>query len=145
MFHEYFKIFCCLFSKALKQMLLLDRETGALCAMKEVELFPDDPKSAECIKQLEQVGCPLLAFCHCLFGNCVEFCVSCFFVLLLQYISYLLIGLLQKSVCQIINFFGIVSLFPILNENWEHIFSHFEVSYYIWKLGTDSCVIKKIV
>ncbi|KAJ0239060.1 Mitogen-activated protein kinase kinase kinase 5 [Hirschfeldia incana] len=29
-------------------------ETGALCAMKEVELFPDDPKSAECIKQLEQ-------------------------------------------------------------------------------------------
>lgn len=117
MFHEYFKIFCCLFSKALKQMLLLDRETGALCAMKEVELFPDDPKSAECIKQLEQVGCPLLAFCHCLFGNCVEFCVSCFFVLLLQYISYLLIGLLQKSVCQIINFFGIVSLFPILNEN----------------------------
>ncbi|KAG5040123.1 hypothetical protein JHK85_012599 [Glycine max] len=32
-----------------------NRETGALCAMKEVELFPDDPKSAECIKQLEQV------------------------------------------------------------------------------------------
>ncbi|KAF5736116.1 Mitogen-activated protein kinase kinase kinase 5 isoform 2 [Tripterygium wilfordii] len=31
-----------------------NRETGALCAMKEVELFPDDPKSAECIKQLEQ-------------------------------------------------------------------------------------------
>ncbi|CAN6859966.1 unnamed protein product [Brassica oleracea] len=29
-------------------------ENGALCAMKEVELFPDDPKSAECIKQLEQ-------------------------------------------------------------------------------------------
>ncbi|KAL1196553.1 Mitogen-activated protein kinase kinase kinase 5 [Cardamine amara subsp. amara] len=29
-------------------------ETGALCAMKEVEIFPDDPKSAECIKQLEQ-------------------------------------------------------------------------------------------
>lgn len=23
--------------------------------MKEVEIFPDDPKSAECIKQLEQV------------------------------------------------------------------------------------------
>lgn len=23
--------------------------------MKEVELFPDDPKSAECIKQLQQV------------------------------------------------------------------------------------------
>ncbi|RDX98524.1 Mitogen-activated protein kinase kinase kinase 5, partial [Mucuna pruriens] len=31
-----------------------NRETGALCAMKEVELFPDDPKSAECIKQLQQ-------------------------------------------------------------------------------------------
>lgn len=31
-----------------------NRETGALCAMKEVELFPDDPKCAECIKQLEQ-------------------------------------------------------------------------------------------
>ncbi|KAK3222685.1 hypothetical protein Dsin_009710 [Dipteronia sinensis] len=31
-----------------------NRETGALCAMKEVEMFPDDPKSAECIKQLEQ-------------------------------------------------------------------------------------------
>lgn len=33
---------------------IIDRETGALCAMKEVELYPDDPKSAECIKQLEQ-------------------------------------------------------------------------------------------
>ncbi|KAK7386464.1 hypothetical protein VNO78_26709 [Psophocarpus tetragonolobus] len=31
-----------------------NRETGALCATKEVEIFPDDPKSAECIKQLEQ-------------------------------------------------------------------------------------------
>ncbi|XAR73957.1 Mitogen-activated protein kinase kinase kinase [Bertholletia excelsa] len=31
-----------------------NRETGALCAMKEVELFPDDPKSAESIAQLEQ-------------------------------------------------------------------------------------------
>jgi len=41
-------------------MLFLDRETGALCAMKEVEIFPDDPKSAECIKQLEQVGCHYL-------------------------------------------------------------------------------------
>lgn len=35
--------------------LLFDRETGALCAMKEVDIFPDDPKSAESIKQLEQV------------------------------------------------------------------------------------------
>ncbi|OAY50885.1 mitogen-activated protein kinase kinase kinase 5 [Manihot esculenta] len=31
-----------------------NRETGALCAMKEVDIIPDDPKSAECIKQLEQ-------------------------------------------------------------------------------------------
>lgn len=31
-----------------------NRETGALCAMKEVELLHDDPKSAESIKQLEQ-------------------------------------------------------------------------------------------
>ncbi|CAJ1942745.1 unnamed protein product [Sphenostylis stenocarpa] len=31
-----------------------NRETGALCAMKEVEIFPGDPKSAECTKQLEQ-------------------------------------------------------------------------------------------
>ncbi|XP_021820949.1 mitogen-activated protein kinase kinase kinase 5-like [Prunus avium] len=34
--------------------LATNRETGALCAMKEVDLIPDDPKSAECIKQLEQ-------------------------------------------------------------------------------------------
>ncbi|XP_035539570.1 mitogen-activated protein kinase kinase kinase 5-like isoform X2 [Juglans regia] len=31
-----------------------NRLTGALCAMKEVELLPDDPKAAECIKQLQQ-------------------------------------------------------------------------------------------
>ncbi|CAN1190921.1 Mitogen-activated protein kinase kinase kinase 5 [Linum perenne] len=31
-----------------------NRETGALCAMKEVDIIPDDPKSLECIKQLEQ-------------------------------------------------------------------------------------------
>ncbi|GLT39038.1 hypothetical protein SLA2020_132460 [Shorea laevis] len=31
-----------------------NRETGALCAMKEVEIFPDDSKSAESIKQLQQ-------------------------------------------------------------------------------------------
>ncbi|KAF6143529.1 hypothetical protein GIB67_029698 [Kingdonia uniflora] len=31
-----------------------NRETGGMCAMKEVDLIPDDPKSAECIKQLEQ-------------------------------------------------------------------------------------------
>ncbi|XVE94827.1 hypothetical protein REPUB_Repub02eG0043200 [Reevesia pubescens] len=31
-----------------------NRETGALCAMKEVDIIPDDSKSLECIKQLEQ-------------------------------------------------------------------------------------------
>ncbi|XVF36214.1 hypothetical protein REPUB_Repub19eG0039100 [Reevesia pubescens] len=31
-----------------------NRETGALCAMKEVDIIPDDSKSVECIKQLEQ-------------------------------------------------------------------------------------------
>ncbi|GJR02822.1 putative reverse transcriptase domain-containing protein [Tanacetum coccineum] len=29
--------------------------TGSLCAMKEVDVIPDDPKSSECIRQLEQV------------------------------------------------------------------------------------------
>lgn len=32
------------------------RHTGALCAMKEVSIIPDDPRSAECLKQLEQVS-----------------------------------------------------------------------------------------
>ncbi|XP_058220980.1 mitogen-activated protein kinase kinase kinase 5-like [Rhododendron vialii] len=32
----------------------VNRETGALCAMKEVDVIGDDPKSAECIRQLEQ-------------------------------------------------------------------------------------------
>ncbi|KAE8727965.1 Mitogen-activated protein kinase kinase kinase 5, putative isoform 2 [Hibiscus syriacus] len=31
-----------------------NRATGALCAMKEVDIIPDDPKSVECVKQLEQ-------------------------------------------------------------------------------------------
>lgn len=31
-----------------------NRETGALCAMKEVEILPDDSKSAESIRQLQQ-------------------------------------------------------------------------------------------
>lgn len=35
--------------------ILLSRETGALCAMKEVDIIPDDPKSAECMRQLEKV------------------------------------------------------------------------------------------
>ena len=39
----------------LKHIVVPHRKTGALCAMKEAEIFSDDPKSAECIKQLEQV------------------------------------------------------------------------------------------
>ncbi|KAF0926087.1 hypothetical protein E2562_021801 [Oryza meyeriana var. granulata] len=31
-----------------------NRQTGALCAMKEVNIIPDDAKSVECLKQLEQ-------------------------------------------------------------------------------------------
>ncbi|URE16809.1 hypothetical protein MUK42_11055 [Musa troglodytarum] len=31
-----------------------NRHNGALCAMKEVNIIPDDAKSAECLKQLEQ-------------------------------------------------------------------------------------------
>uniref|UniRef100_A0A6N2MFS7 Protein kinase domain-containing protein n=1 Tax=Salix viminalis TaxID=40686 RepID=A0A6N2MFS7_SALVM len=31
-----------------------NQQTGASCAMKEVNIIPEDPKSAECIKQLEQ-------------------------------------------------------------------------------------------
>ena len=31
------------------------RHTGALCAMKEVNIIPDDAKSLESLKQLEQV------------------------------------------------------------------------------------------
>ena len=53
-------IFCCCHlllatNYVFSPFLLPQRENGALCAMKEVELFHDDPKSAECIKQLEQV------------------------------------------------------------------------------------------
>ena len=36
-------------------LLLFDRVTGASCAMKEVDIIPGDPKSAESVKQLEQV------------------------------------------------------------------------------------------
>lgn len=44
--------------------MILTRETGALCALKEVELLPDDPKSAESIRQLEQVRFPSLSLFH---------------------------------------------------------------------------------
>ncbi|GMP44135.1 hypothetical protein CsSME_00013206 [Camellia sinensis var. sinensis] len=33
----------------------INSETGAMCAMKEVDVIGDDPKSSECVKQLEQV------------------------------------------------------------------------------------------
>jgi len=39
----------------MKHIFIPCRETGALCAMKEADIFFDDPKSAESIKQLEQV------------------------------------------------------------------------------------------
>ncbi|KAL7245108.1 hypothetical protein ACSBR2_000444 [Camellia fascicularis] len=32
----------------------INSETGAMCAMKEVDVIGDDPKSSECVKQLEQ-------------------------------------------------------------------------------------------
>ena len=42
-------------AKSLVQLLFSYRETGALCAMKEVVLIPDDPKSAKRMMQLQQV------------------------------------------------------------------------------------------
>ncbi|XP_061352812.1 mitogen-activated protein kinase kinase kinase 5 [Gastrolobium bilobum] len=47
-----------------------NRETGALCAMKEVELYPDDPKSAECMKQLQQ---EIKVFSHLKHTNIVQY------------------------------------------------------------------------
>lgn len=59
--------YCILFSivmydKSVKMVLYLNffvvssySEDGAMCAMKEVDVIPFDSKSAECIKQLEQV------------------------------------------------------------------------------------------
>ncbi|XP_030460486.1 mitogen-activated protein kinase kinase kinase 5-like isoform X1 [Syzygium oleosum] len=41
-----------------------NRETGALCAMKEVDLIMDDPKSVESVKQLEQEIRVLRQFKH---------------------------------------------------------------------------------
>ncbi|KAF8024256.1 hypothetical protein BT93_F1450 [Corymbia citriodora subsp. variegata] len=41
-----------------------NRETGALCAVKEVDLIMDDPKSAESVKQLEQEIRVLRQFKH---------------------------------------------------------------------------------
>jgi hypothetical protein len=37
----------------------LCRESGEMCAMKEVTLFSDDPKSRECAQQLGQVSLPI--------------------------------------------------------------------------------------
>ena len=44
-------------------IILSNRETGASCAMKEVSLIPDDPKSAECMKQLDQVLSLVIYMC----------------------------------------------------------------------------------
>ncbi|GFP97516.1 mitogen-activated protein kinase kinase kinase yoda [Phtheirospermum japonicum] len=41
--------------KALRLDFSSDSETGATCAVKEVEMIPDDPKCGECVKQLEQL------------------------------------------------------------------------------------------
>jgi hypothetical protein len=49
---------------ALKHIFIPNRETGALCAMKEAEIFLDDPKSAESIKQLEQVFLHQSSLCY---------------------------------------------------------------------------------
>ncbi|KAK6160760.1 hypothetical protein DH2020_004141 [Rehmannia glutinosa] len=49
---------CCYLIFNLRAFYILefssDSETGATCAVKEVEMIPDDPRCAECIKQLEQ-------------------------------------------------------------------------------------------
>lgn len=37
----------------------MNRENGAICAVRDIELSPDEPNSAERLRQLEQVG-PLL-------------------------------------------------------------------------------------
>ncbi|WCJ35363.1 mitogen-activated protein kinase kinase kinase 5 [Euphorbia peplus] len=47
-----------------------NRETGALCAIKEVDIIPDDPKSAECIRQLEQ---EIRVFQHLEHPNIVQY------------------------------------------------------------------------
>lgn len=56
------------------------RETGATCAMKEVDIIPDDPKSAECIKQLEQVviWSPVMCIDYSIVGiiSCSGKCVN---------------------------------------------------------------------
>ncbi|CAO2830834.1 unnamed protein product [Amaranthus hypochondriacus] len=47
-----------------------NRETGALCAMKEVELCPGDPKAAECMRQLQQ---EIECFSHLKHPNIVQY------------------------------------------------------------------------
>ncbi|KAK6139037.1 hypothetical protein DH2020_027223 [Rehmannia glutinosa] len=53
------KTSCCYLIFNLRAFYILefssDSETGATCAVKEVEMIPDDPRCAECIKQLEQL------------------------------------------------------------------------------------------
>ncbi|MFS7999096.1 putative mitogen-activated protein kinase kinase kinase [Helianthus anomalus] len=52
-----------------------NRETGSLCVMKEVGVIPDDPKSSECIQQLEQV----------ILLNCFTF--PCFLVIVCKFVE----------------------------------------------------------
>lgn len=53
---KYWKIFFyVIFIHSPHLRVLSNSETGATCAVKEVEMIPDDPKSEESMKQLEQV------------------------------------------------------------------------------------------
>ncbi|KAM0951500.1 putative mitogen-activated protein kinase kinase kinase STE-STE11 family [Dioscorea sansibarensis] len=73
-----------------------NRETGALCAMKEVNIIPDDAKSAECLKQLEQEIKVLSQLKH---QNIVQYYGSeltndCFYI----YLEYVHPGSINKYV-----------------------------------------------
>ncbi|XP_059633020.1 mitogen-activated protein kinase kinase kinase 5-like isoform X2 [Cornus florida] len=75
-----------------------NRETGASCAMKEVDLIPDDPKPAECIKQLEQEIKVLRQLKH---PNIVQYygseIVEDRFCILLEYVYP---GSINKYICE---------------------------------------------
>ena len=55
MFDIILMLVCLPAAMSLVQLPFSYRETGVLFAMKEIDLFPDDPKSAEHEKQLQQV------------------------------------------------------------------------------------------
>ncbi|XP_042431802.1 mitogen-activated protein kinase kinase kinase 5-like [Zingiber officinale] len=75
-----------------------NRHTGALCAMKEVNIIPDDPKSAECLKQLEQEIKFLSQFKH---PNIVQYYgTETIEDRLYIYLEYVHPGSINKYVCQ---------------------------------------------